>query len=205
MENFSGGERQRIGIARALAREPRLLLGDEPFSSLDQPLARRLGQDLRALAVRDGVTVILVLHQIALARALADRIIGVNDGRVVFDGPPPPSTGRPKTAFSPLPPAKQKDADMFAARLTRRLALGALTLSLLAGPALAQESARPKKLLIGLLPTESAPTVMRLNEPLRAYLEEKLKLPVEMVVGANYAATSEALRFGASTSPISGR
>jgi hypothetical protein len=61
---------------------------------------------------------------------------------------------------------------MFAARLTRRLALGALTLSLLAGPALAQpalaqDSARPKKLLIGLLPTESAPTVMRLNEPLR--------------------------------------
>jgi len=83
---------------------------------------------------------------------------------------------------------------MFA--LTRRLALGALTLGLLAGPALAQESPRPKKLLIGLLPTESAPTVMRLNEPLRAYLEEKLKLPVEMVVGANYAATSEALRFG---------
>jgi phosphonate transport system substrate-binding protein len=85
---------------------------------------------------------------------------------------------------------------MFAARLTRRLALGALTLSLLAGQALSQDSARPKKLLIGLLPTESAPTVMRLNEPLRAYLEEKLKLPVEMVVGANYAATSEALRFG---------
>ena len=87
VENFSGGERQRIGIARALAREPRLLLGDEPFSSLDQPLARRLGHDLRTLAVRDGVTVILVLHQIALARALADRIIGVNDGRIVFDGP----------------------------------------------------------------------------------------------------------------------
>ncbi len=87
VENFSGGERQRVGIARALARRPRLLLGDEPFSALDPPLARRLGQDLRALATRDGVTVILVLHQIALARALADRIIGLNDGRIVFDGP----------------------------------------------------------------------------------------------------------------------
>ena len=85
VENFSGGERQRIGIARAFARGPRLLLGDEPISSLDPPLARRLGQDLRALAVRDGVTVVLVLHQIALARALADRIVGLNDGRVVFD------------------------------------------------------------------------------------------------------------------------
>lgn len=87
VENFSGGERQRIGIARALSRAPRLLLGDEPFSSLDPPLARRLGDDLRTLAVRKGVTLVLVLHQIALARALADRIVALNDGRVVFDGP----------------------------------------------------------------------------------------------------------------------
>lgn len=55
---------------------------------------------------------------------------------------------------------------------------------------------RPEKLVIGLLPGESAPTVMRLNEPLRAYLEKRLGLPVELVVGANYAATGEALRFG---------
>ncbi len=55
---------------------------------------------------------------------------------------------------------------------------------------------RPQKLVIGLLPGESAPTVMRLNEPLRAYLEKQLDLPVELVVGANYAATGEALRFG---------
>lgn len=87
VENFSGGERQRIGIARALARRPRLLLGDEPFSALDLSLARRLGEDLRALATRDGVAVVLVFHQIALARALADRIVGLNHGRVVFDGP----------------------------------------------------------------------------------------------------------------------
>lgn len=87
VEKFSGGEKQRIGMARALARRPRLLLGDEPFSSLDLPLARRLGDDLRRLATRDGVTVVLVLHQIALARALADRIVGINDGRVLFDGP----------------------------------------------------------------------------------------------------------------------
>ena len=54
----------------------------------------------------------------------------------------------------------------------------------------------PDKLVIGLLPGESAPTVMRLNEPLRIYLEKQLGMPVELVVGANYAATSEALRFG---------
>lgn len=67
------------------------------------------------------------------------------------------------------------------------IATGALT---------GQAEARPDKLTIGLLPGESAPTVMRINEPLRAYLQTRLGLPVEIVVGANYAATGEALRFG---------
>lgn len=58
------------------------------------------------------------------------------------------------------------------------------------------EERPPTKLIVGLLPGESAPTVMRLNEPLRAYLQDTLHIPVEIVVGANYAATSEALRFG---------
>lgn len=71
-----------------------------------------------------------------------------------------------------------------------------LTLFGLAGWQACVAEERPQKLLIGLLPGESAPTVMRLNEPLRAYLEKRLNIPVEVVVGANYAATSEALRFG---------
>jgi phosphonate transport system substrate-binding protein len=60
----------------------------------------------------------------------------------------------------------------------------------------AMAQSRPQKLVVGLLPGESAPTVMRLNEPLRAHLEKRLGMPVELVVGANYAATGEALRFG---------
>ncbi|MDS4011570.1 MAG: phosphate/phosphite/phosphonate ABC transporter substrate-binding protein [Defluviicoccus sp.] len=64
------------------------------------------------------------------------------------------------------------------------------------GASTGQAEARPDKLTIGLLPGESAPTVMRINEPLRAYLQTRLGLPVEIVVGANYAATGEALRFG---------
>ena len=70
-----------------------------------------------------------------------------------------------------------------------------LVLSVL-GPLPARAQSRPDHLTIGLLPGESAPTVMRLNEPLRAYLEKRLSVKVELVVGANYAATGEALRFG---------
>lgn len=77
--------------------------------------------------------------------------------------------------------------------LTRRAAVAGLLAST---ATMARADERPNRLVIGLLPTESAPTVIRLNEPLRAYLEKRLELPVEMVVGADYAATSEALRFG---------
>jgi phosphonate transport system substrate-binding protein len=73
--------------------------------------------------------------------------------------------------------------------LAGTLAALALTLALAAQP-------RPKQLTIGLLPGESAPTVIRLNEPMRACLEKRLGIPVKLVVGGNYAATGEALRFG---------
>jgi phosphonate transport system substrate-binding protein len=85
--------------------------------------------------------------------------------------------------------------------MLRKLSRMFLAAALLAGGAAvcisgAMAQSRPEKLVVGLLPGESAPTVMRLNEPLRAYLEKRLGLPVELVVGANYAATGEALRFG---------
>ena len=79
----------------------------------------------------------------------------------------------------------------------RRVICFALLLALsVFAPLPAQAQTRPDHLTIGLLPGESAPTVMRLNEPLRAYLEKRLNVKVELVVGANYAATGEALRFG---------
>ena len=78
--------------------------------------------------------------------------------------------------------------------LSRLMLAATLFTVLLLVPAAAQT--RPEKLVVGLLPGESAPTVMRLNEPLRTYLEKRLGIPVELHVGANYAATGEALRFG---------
>jgi phosphonate transport system ATP-binding protein len=69
-------------------RQPRLLLGDEPFASVDPALARMLGQELRRLVAMRGLTVILVLHQLELARTLANRIVGLAKGQVIFDGAP---------------------------------------------------------------------------------------------------------------------
>jgi len=79
--HLSGGERQRVGIARALVRRPRLLLGDEPFASVDPALAMRLAEEFRRLVARNGLTVIVVLHQLQMARDLADRIVGLSDRR----------------------------------------------------------------------------------------------------------------------------
>jgi len=81
-------------------------------------------------------------------------------------------------------------------RILMRGLLALLAFVLLSDQATMAADAKPEKLVVGLLPGESAPTVMRLNEPLRNYLEKRLGMPVELVVGANYAATSEALRFG---------
>ncbi|MFA6022182.1 MAG: ATP-binding cassette domain-containing protein [Rhodospirillales bacterium] len=85
--HLSGGERQRVGIARALVRRPKVLLGDEPFASVDPVLAHRLSEEFRRLVVRNGLTVVLVLHHLSMARTLADRIVGLGGGHVMFDGP----------------------------------------------------------------------------------------------------------------------
>lgn len=84
---LSGGERQRVGVARALVRKPLLLLGDEPFSSVDPALVRQMGDTFREQVGRSGLTVVLVMHQIETALAMADKVIALVDGRVAFDGP----------------------------------------------------------------------------------------------------------------------
>ena len=85
---LSGGQQQRVGIARALAQQPQLMLADEPIASLDLVSAHRVLSLLRTICKTDGISVLLSLHQVEFAREYGDRIIGLAQGRVVFDGPP---------------------------------------------------------------------------------------------------------------------
>ena len=83
---LSGGQQQRVAIARALVQEPRLILADEPIASLDPMNAKHVMEALRRINGEQGITVISNLHTLDTARAYCDRIIGMRDGRVVFEG-----------------------------------------------------------------------------------------------------------------------
>jgi phosphonate transport system ATP-binding protein len=85
---LSGGQRQRVGIARAVMQEPTLLLADEPTSSLDPKTSVEIMELLANIAHSRKIPVLVNMHDVELARRFADRIVGMAEGRVVFDGPP---------------------------------------------------------------------------------------------------------------------
>ena len=86
--DLSGGQQQRVGIARAFMLDPEVVLADEPVASLDPKISRDILALIRDAARERGTTVLCSLHQIDLAREFGDRIVGMRDGVVVFDGTP---------------------------------------------------------------------------------------------------------------------
>ncbi|KRF67487.1 phosphonate ABC transporter ATP-binding protein [Peribacillus butanolivorans] len=85
-DELSGGQKQRVGIARALIQNPKLLLCDEPIASLDPNSSKVIMDHLRNICTSMGITVVVNLHQVDVALKYSDRIIGVNSGKIVFNG-----------------------------------------------------------------------------------------------------------------------
>ena len=95
-QQLSGGQKQRVAIARALAMQPRGLLCDEITSALDPELKSEVLEVLEDLR-RDGLTLVLVTHEIGFARRAADRVVVLCDGRILEEGPPSQVLDNPRT------------------------------------------------------------------------------------------------------------
>jgi phosphonate transport system ATP-binding protein len=87
-EELSGGQQQRVGIARAMMQDPEMILADEPVASLDPVLAHSIMQYLEDINRNDGVTVLCSLHFLDLVHRYGQRVIALNEGRLVFEGLP---------------------------------------------------------------------------------------------------------------------
>jgi phosphonate transport system ATP-binding protein len=87
-DRLSGGEKQRVSIARAISQQPKIILADEPVASLDPELSVQVMADLSRVAREDGVVTLINIHDVDLAKQFCDRLIGIAQGNVVFDGAP---------------------------------------------------------------------------------------------------------------------
>ena len=90
---LSGGQKQRVGIARALMQDPALLLCDEPIASLDPSSSKVIMDQIKQMAKTRNIACIVNLHQVDVALAYADRIVGIHRGTIVFDDVPSKLTG----------------------------------------------------------------------------------------------------------------
>ncbi|MBF0557806.1 MAG: phosphonate ABC transporter ATP-binding protein [Nitrospirae bacterium] len=88
VDALSGGQQQRVGIARALTQQPHIILADEPVASLDPATANHVLSLLHSICKEDNLSAVVSLHQVELAKAYADRIVGLSAGEIVFDGNP---------------------------------------------------------------------------------------------------------------------
>lgn len=94
-DNLSGGQKQRVAMARALAMEPRIMLFDEPTSALDPEMVGEVLQVMKDLA-KEGMTMIIVTHEMGFAKEVADRVIFMDEGFIVEQGTPDELFNNPK-------------------------------------------------------------------------------------------------------------
>jgi phosphonate transport system ATP-binding protein len=96
-DELSGGQRQRVGIARALVQDPEILLVDEPTASLDPRTSRQIMRLICELCAERGLAAVINIHDVGLAQMFAARVVGLHQGRVVYDGLPEALTAQALT------------------------------------------------------------------------------------------------------------
>ena len=86
-DQLSGGQQQRVALARTLAQNPEIILADEPVAALDPVTAKRVMEDFKRINKDMNISILLNIHHVELALEYADRILGIRDGEIVYDGP----------------------------------------------------------------------------------------------------------------------
>ena len=131
---LSGGQQQRVAIARSLSMDPELMLFDEPTSALDPELVGEVLAVMKSLAA-EGMTMMIVTHEMAFAREVADRVVFMDGGYVVEEGPPAEVIGEPEGgADQVVPPPRPQPAHHRAGRADRRGRAGPALTGLLSRP-----------------------------------------------------------------------
>ena len=195
---LSGGQQQRAAIARTLVQGARVILADEPIASLDPESSRRVMETLGDLNGRDGITVVVSLHQVEMAVQHCRRVVALRAGRIVFDGSVTALTpavlsgiyGDAARAAHPAPqPQSQKEQPLM--ELTRRVAL----LAALAVPLAAPARAQAPEINFGIVSTEGTQNLRSQWEPFLQDMQRAVGVKVNGFYPSDYAGVIEAMRF----------
>lgn len=109
VDQLSGGQQQRVALARTLAQNPEIILADEPVASLDPIMAAQVMDDFKRINQEMNISILINIHHVELALEYTDRIIGINAGRIIYDGPSSEVTQQIlDTIYSETPPAESE-------------------------------------------------------------------------------------------------